>query len=174
MTNKVENLYTPNCIRTVSGIYMNVFDPTPEMICIEDIAHSLSMQCRFGGHLPRFYSVAQHSLYCSYLVDDEKLKLAALLHDASEAYLLDIPKPIKGGLSNYKEIEDNLMRLIADKFGFEYPLHPDIKRADEQMLEAEWYHLMLGNDPHKLPTTDFAQTKKNFISMFNLYNNATN
>src|SRR5665811_1025646 len=98
----MENLYTPNCIRTFTGIYMNVFEPTPEMISIEDIAHALTMQCRFGGHLPDFYSVAQHSLNCSYLIDNPKLKLTALLHDASEAYLLDIPRPIKNNLNNYK------------------------------------------------------------------------
>lgn len=169
-----ENLYTPNCIRTVSGIYMNVFEPTPEMICIEDIAHALSMQCRFGGHLPTFYSVAQHSLNCSYLIEDEKLKLPALLHDAGEAYLIDVPRPVKRGLTNYKEIEDRLMRVIADKFGFEYPLHPDVKEVDEQMLQTEWNHLMLGNDPYKLPTTDIAQTAKKFINTFKFYANATN
>ena len=54
-----ENLYTPNCIRTFTGLYMNVFNPKPDMICIEDIAHALSQQPRFGGHLPRMYSVAQ-------------------------------------------------------------------------------------------------------------------
>lgn len=59
-----ESLYTPNCIRTFTGIYMNVFDPTDEMICIEDIANALSHQCRFAGHLPNFYSVAQHSVQC--------------------------------------------------------------------------------------------------------------
>jgi hypothetical protein len=138
-----ENLYTPNCIRTFTGIYMNVFEPTLEMICIEDIAHALSMQCRFGGHLPEFYSVAEHSWYCHKLVRQEKNKLAALLHDASEAYLLDIPSPIKKNLSNYKEIEENLMKLIAEKFGFHYPLTDDIKNADEFSLRVEWECLML-------------------------------
>lgn len=112
----MENLYTPDCIRTFTGIYMNVFEPTPEMICIEDIAHSLSMQCRFGGHLPEFYSVAEHSWHCSLMVANEH-KLAALLHDASEAYLLDIPRPIKHRLNNYKKIEDNLMNIIAKNLG---------------------------------------------------------
>jgi hypothetical protein len=133
-----ENLYTPDCIRTASGIYMNVFEPTPEMVCIEDIAHALTYQCRFGGHLPTFYSVAHHSLNCSYLIDEPELKLAALLHDASEAYLLDIPRPIKQRLRDYKEIEDGLMRVIANKFGFEWPLHPEVKKVDEIMLQLEW------------------------------------
>ena len=58
----IENLYTPDCIRTYTGIYMNVFEPTLEMIHIEDIAHALSMQCRFGGHLYDFYSVVQKQI----------------------------------------------------------------------------------------------------------------
>jgi len=138
----MENLYTPDCIRTFTGIYVNVFEPTPEMICIEDIAHALSNQCRFSGHLPTFYSVAQHCTLMSSGMQ-EVHQLGALLHDASEAYLLDIPSPIKKRLSNYKEIEDNLMGLIAQKFGFEYPLHNRIKQTDTFMLEWEWSTLML-------------------------------
>lgn len=164
-----ENLYTPNCIRTVSGIYINVFEPTPEMICIEDIAHSLSYQCRFGGHLPKFYSVAQHSLNCSFLIENDQYKLAALLHDASEAYLLDIPRPIKQGLSNYKDIENGLMNVIAQKFGFEYPLHSKIKEVDEMMLQIEWDCLMLKKEEWKFKTADEVQTKKDFLDMFRLY-----
>lgn len=138
----MEDLYTPNCIRTFSGIYMNVFEPTIDMICIEDIAHSLSNQCRFGGHLPEYYSVAQHSVLCAALVP-EQYKLQALLHDASEAYLLDIPSPFKSGLTNYKQFEDRLMNLIAQKFGFKYPIEKQVKEADKEMLEFEWNHLML-------------------------------
>lgn len=137
-----ENLYTPDCIRTFTGIYMNVFEPTLEMICIEDIAHALSYQCRFAGHLPIYYSVAQHSVLTSQRVD-QKHKIAALLHDASEAYLMDIPSPIKKRLANYKEIEDKLMLLISQKFGFKLPLHDDIKEADNFMLQWEWSTLML-------------------------------
>lgn len=140
-----ENLYEVDCIRTFTGIYMNVFEPTLEMICIEDIAHALSMQCRFGGHLPRFYSVAQHSFYCADSVSF-KYYLQALMHDASEAYLMDIPRPIKGRLTNYKEIENKLMLLIAEKFGFEYPLSETVKWADERMLEWEWRHIMLSEN----------------------------
>lgn len=142
MKDREENLYTPDCIRTFTGIYMNVFDPTPEMICIEDIAHSLSMQPRFAGHLPEFYSVAQHCVECT-LISAPEYKLSALLHDASEAYLLDIPSPIKKRLSGYKDIEDRLMGVIASKFGFKYPLENPVKEADRVMLEFEWDFLML-------------------------------
>ena len=138
-----ENLYTPNCIRTFTGIYINVFEPALEMIRIEDIAHALSNQCRFGGHLPKFYSVAQHSIMCSKFVDNES-KLQALLHDASEAYLLDIPKPIKLKLPNYKVCEDGLMKLIAEKFGFNPEFSQSTKEVDEYLLQWEWSTLMLG------------------------------
>lgn len=170
----MENLYTPNCIRTVTGIYMNVFEPTAEMICIEDIAHALTYQCRFGGHLTKFYSVAQHSLNCSYLINDDKNKLAALLHDASEAYLLDIPSPIKKGLSNYKYIEDKLMAVIAEKFGFDYPLHDEVKESDKIMLELEWDCLMLGKDSHKLETKDEWDIRNDFMRMFKYYTRLRN
>jgi len=166
----VENLYTKDCIRTYTGIYMNVFEPTFEMICIEDIAHALSMQCRFGGHLYSFYSVAQHSLNCSYLIEEKSLKLAALLHDASEAYLLDIPRPVKQGLSNYKEIEDKLMQLIAQKYGFEYPLHKEVKKIDELMLQTEWDCLMLKKATWIFDSKSQYQAKKDFLSMFKYYN----
>lgn len=143
---KVENLYTPDCIRTFTGIYFNVFEPTLDMINIEDIAHALSNQCRFAGHLQTFYSVAQHSEICSHVVDREHA-LAALLHDASEAYLLDMPKPIKNRLKEYIVLENNLMRLISEKFGFQYPLHPEVKKVDEIILHREWEVLMLGDTP---------------------------
>jgi len=163
----MENLYTPNCIRTFTGIYINVFEPTLEMICIEDIAHALSNQCRFGGHLSKFYSVAQHSILCNNLVNDE-YKLSALLHDASEAYLLDIPRPIKQGLKNYKEIEDKLMVLIAKKFSFEYPLEKVVKQADERMLQFEWKYLMLQEymNPQFI-CWDSLTAEKNFLKTYN-------
>ena len=161
-----EDLFTPDCIRTYSGIYMNIFEPTLDMICIEDIAHSLSHQCRFAGHLPVFYSVAQHSVIASRYVSSEHA-LAALLHDASEAYLCDIPRQIKPKLTNYKEIEDNLMKLIAEKFGFGYPLHSDVKQADEFMLQWEWHSLMLQDGTMKgiTPSLHY-KAKRDFISRY--------
>jgi len=161
-----ENLYTPDCIRTFSGIYVNVFEPKPDMICIEDIAHALSHIPRFGGHLPKFYSVAQHSRHCSDLVSKE-FQLEALLHDAGEAYLGgDVPSPIKKRLPQYRAMEDRLMGVIAKKFGFRYPKSPEVKEADKKMLETEWHSLMLGRDDG-LPTYTSEEAKFLFIKAFN-------
>lgn len=165
----MENLHTPDCIRTFTGIYMNVFEPTPEMINIEDIAHALAQQPRFGGHLPQRYSVAQHSINCSYLAETFEEKLDAIMHDASEAYLLDIPRPIKQRLTNYKEIENKLMLMIAEKFGFQYPMTEAIKQIDEQMLECEWHYLMLKNEAWKFNILDEGTVKKTFLDLFNYY-----
>jgi hypothetical protein len=132
-------------IRTFSGLFINVFEPTPEMICIKDVAHSLSQQPRFAGHLFKFYSVAQHSVLCMRYADD-KNKLGALLHDSSEGYLLDIPSPIKRRMPEYKSIEDNLMSAIAKKYGFEYPLTPEVHAIDRKLLHIEWEALMINKD----------------------------
>lgn len=135
-----ENLYS-NCIRTFTGKYIDVFNPDPEMICIEDIAHALAQTPRFGGHLKHFYSVAHHSMHCSELVRNDKL--AALMHDASEAYLTDMPRPIKMQMPQYREVEDRLMTVISKKFGFQYPLSKEVKIADENALSYEWNILMI-------------------------------
>lgn len=132
-----------DCIRTNSGLFMNVFEPTVDMLCIEDIAHALSQQPRFAGHLDRPYSVAQHSVMCSQLVKKRKNKLPALLHDGSEAYLLDIPTPIKARMFEYKEIEHHLMSVIAEKFKFDYPYDAEIKEVDTKMLHLEWENLVI-------------------------------
>lgn len=158
---------TEPVIRTVTGKFVNVFEPTPDMFCIEDIAHALSNQCRFGGHLPKFYSVAQHSILCAEYVKPEH-KLAALMHDASEAYLLDIPRPIKLKLVGYAEIEHNLMLCLSEVFGFEYPLHQDVKIADEIMLTREWNQLMIQDGSFVIgETVTPAYQKWSFIKMFN-------
>lgn len=156
---------TEPVIRTFTGKYFNVFEPNIDDICIEDIAHSLSHQCRFGGHLPVFYSVAQHSYLCTQLVDKEH-ELAALLHDASEAYLLDIPRPIKKRLTEYHAIEDNLMKLIAEKFGFEYPLHKSVKKADEIMLQIEWDDLMLQGKTPRIQPLGYLVSERVFLGEF--------
>jgi hypothetical protein len=157
-------LHAGDCIRTYSGLYVNVFDPDPETICIEDIAHALSNLCRFAGHTKRFYSVAQHSVLCSRCVDD-KFRLQALLHDASEAYLLDIPRPIKIHLVGYKEMENRMMSLIAAKFGFTFPLEKEVKAIDQEMLEMEWKQVVIKDSGFLSWNPEFA--KDLFLETFN-------
>lgn len=137
-----ENLNAIRSIRTISGQYVNVFEPNPDTLLIEDIAHALSNQCRFGGHLPRFYSVAQHSLLC-YLIAKEDDKYDALMHDASEAYLLDFPKPIKLEIAQYNEIEHHLMMVLSEKFKFNYPKSIEVEKVDHYLLKWEWNSIML-------------------------------
>lgn len=162
----MENLYTPNCIRVFSGKYFNPIDPNPDLIDIEDIAHGLSMQCRFGGHTTVFYSVAEHCINVCQMVAPGH-ELAGLLHDASEAYLLDVPRPIKGNLVGYKDIEDKLMRIIAEKFGFRYPLHREVKQCDEIALKDEWESVVLKKPlTRKLSPQD---AKHLFLELFYSY-----
>lgn len=167
---RVENLFTTDCVRTVSGNYVNVVDPKPETITIEDIAHSLSHMPRFGGHLPVYYCVAQHSLEvcnCSYPDD----MLQALLHDASEAYLMDVPRPLKNHLPEYKIIEDRLMNVIANKFGFRYPITENVKKTDELWLQLEWEYFMIGM-PEATPITPMsaAWARIAFLDTFKMLN----
>jgi len=130
----------PDSIFTFSGGFMRPLDPTPEDIHVEDIAHALANQCRWTGHVSKFFSVGEHSLNVASLVADE-FKLSALLHDASEAYLADLARPIKKapGLGEvYLEVEAKLEAAIGQRFGV-LSLHqsPTIKAADEAALWAE-------------------------------------
>lgn len=137
----VDHIVTPGEILTFSGLYVTPLDLQPEHVCIEDIAHALSNQCRWTGHVSRFYSVAEHSLNVAALVSKE-MALTALLHDATEAYLADLARPIKkaAGLGAiYLEVEAKLAMAIAVRFDIEAdPLaFTEIKEADERMLWAE-------------------------------------
>jgi hypothetical protein len=127
---------TGNWIQTFKGIAFYPLDPREEDIDIEDIAHSLSRQCRFGGHCIEFYSVAEH---CCHIYDfcSNENKLWGLLHDATEAYIVDVPKPIKNHLTNYKEIENNLMNVIAKKFNLVGEMPKEIKELDTAILFTE-------------------------------------
>lgn len=157
--------YPANCIRTNSGAFINVFEATPDMILIEDIAHALSRLPRFGGHLNRHYSVAQHSVLAARFIKGKDNKKSALLHDASEAYLLDMPTPIKARMQEYKMHEHNLMIAIFDKFGLEYPLPPAVKKIDREMLDLEWENLVVNDNPD-FKVWSANKAKKEFLRMF--------
>lgn len=126
-------------IQTYTGRSFDILDPNPDDIDIADIARALSMQARFSGHMTNFYSVAEHSFRTSKIVPKEHA-LAALLHDASEAYIGDMASPLKRYTamgSMYMNIEDKLMRAIADRFNFTWPLSDEVKKADLAMLCTE-------------------------------------
>lgn len=132
-------------IETFSGKRVYFMDPEPDDFDILDIAHALSNNCRWTGHCKYFVSVAEHSVSVSKLCDDP---LAGLLHDASEAYLTDVAKPIKPFLENYMDIEDRIMKAIAKKFGFKYPLNKSVKLADNQQLSTEAHYLVPSRGDH--------------------------
>lgn len=123
-------------LRTASGKKFYPLHPDPDQICIEDIASGLSKICRYAGQIPKFYSVAEHSVEVARLLPQSH-KLAGLLHDASEAYLVDIPSPLKVSLFDYQEVEDNLNAVIAQKFGVEFDLQ--VKSMDRAMLHMEFF-----------------------------------
>lgn len=172
-----ENLFETNKIRTFTGKYIDPFNPKVEDICIEDIAHALSMIPRFGGHLPVFYSVAEHSMKVldKLIFQPVHIQLEGLLHDASEAYLLDIPSPIKARIPQYKEAEIRLMNVIFDAiykdFGKYHLIFPrfGIKDIDYQVLKWEWENIMIAENPVKTMTQKKA--KNEFLKLFySLYN----
>jgi len=130
-----------NWMQTATGRMFWPLDPRADEVSLQDIAHSLAMQTRFAGHARRFYSIAEHSVYVSYFVPKE-WALHALLHDASEAYVIDVPRPLKPFLVGYKEIEDNVWKAIASHFGIGPEMDASIKLADNRVLLAEQRQLM--------------------------------
>jgi uncharacterized protein len=130
-------------LQTVSGRWVNPFDPDPSQLDAGDIARALANQCRFGGHSRVFYSVAQHSVIVAELVEqrggDVEDVFAALMHDATEAYLGDMPHPLKHRSplgAAFKDAEDHLERALHERFGMK-PDVPEIKRADRALLATE-------------------------------------
>jgi hypothetical protein len=123
-------------IQTYTGVQFWPLDPRADEIQIEDIAHALSMQCRFSGHCLRFYSVAEHCVLLSRHVPRGDA-LWALLHDASEAYLVDIPRPIKPALGIYRELEASLMLRVCERFGISPEMPTSVHEADRAILTDE-------------------------------------
>jgi uncharacterized protein len=103
---------------------------------LEDIAAAISKLCRYGGHCVQFYSVAEHCVHVASRAPDH-LKLAALMHDAAEAYVIDVPRPLKAWLPGYKEIEERVEKAIAARFNLPFPIADEIKQLDERIIEDE-------------------------------------
>lgn len=133
-------------IKTYKGHIFRYDDVENNVIDIEDIAHALSLQPRWMGHTKTFYSVAAHSLACSFVAfdnyKDTQIALDALLHDAAEAYLVDIARPIKQLLNGYYELEKKIERRIADVLGNNPGLaNAIVREIDDRMLATEWKYL---------------------------------
>lgn len=155
-------------MQTANGHVFWPLDPKPEEVFIEDIGHALGNICRFNGHSNIFYSVAQHSVLASYYVEAKgkstkavpaeidprlrQLALAALLHDATEAYACDIIRPVKRLLVGYKEIESGIAAAITEAFASKLgdvslvELPPEVEEADQRMLATEMRDLMITSE----------------------------
>ena len=136
-------------LTTYTKVPFNTFDPDEDKIDIKDIAHALSMMTRANGHYPEFFSVGQHSVQCckeamkrNYVPE---IALACLLHDASEAYLADITRPVKKNMTMYLQIEEQLQNLIYSKYLDFIPRGEQeilIQKIDDACLYYEFKYYM--------------------------------
>lgn len=156
-----------SAIHTFTGKQIDPCHPAPEALCVADIAHALSLVCRAGGHFPQFYSVCQHSVACAGEAKargmSQRVQLLCLLHDASEAYLADITRPVKAQLPQYFTYEVRLQTMIYETFAGGVPSDAEqsqITAVDDAMLRAEFLHFMdvdlLPETPDLLTAPDFS------------------
>jgi len=141
-------------IETFTGRQFHFNDPTPDQIDLMDIAHALSLLCRYNGHTKRFYSVAEHSVLISRWLranGHEALALTGLMHDAAEAYIGDMPRPIKVTLPAFKTMETAIDTAVATKFELFYPFPDIIKECDSRILVDERAQVM-NSSPHEWGT----------------------
>lgn len=125
---------------TYTGKRFYPLDPRHGEICIEDIAHHLARVCRYGGAVAGYYSVAEHSCHLADYFSQQGLPAearSALMHDASEAYLGDVIRPIKPDLARFLEIEAEVEAVIAEKYGLPHPLPVTVKLADNAIIGDE-------------------------------------
>lgn len=143
----LSNAQVPPKVQLRSGTMFDYTNIKHMLFDIEDIAHALSNMCRFNGHTNKFYSVAQHSVLVSELVPEEHA-LAALLHDAAEAYCGDMVSPLKQLLPVYQSIHTTIEQNLYRSVGVEWPVHACVKDADVKMLATEVRDLMTPHPAH--------------------------
>lgn len=171
-----------SCITTYTGKNFDPLDVDESLLDIKDIAHALSLMCRGNGHVQHFYSVAQHSLACAKEAKErgysKEIILGCLFHDASEAYLSDVTRPIKKELTYYLEVEDVLQDSIWKHFINKILTKEDKKlifEIDDEMLSLELKELLneeINDDYLKLKRKvnlsfiSFEQVEKEFIDFY--------
>lgn len=145
-------------INTYTGLRFHPTNPSPDEIRLEDIAQGLSLTCRYAGQCEFFYSVALHSVHVSDELMERghgpKVQMHGLLHDAPEAYLSDIPGPVKAHLPEYRQMEESILKAVWKAFGLETPDEDEwkvVKKADEELLNYE-AEFLLSADWNRKPS----------------------
>lgn len=160
-------------IKTRSGLYIDLLNPQQDHLLLKDIAHALSHICRFGGHLPRHYSVAEHSIYVANQLwrttGDHQFALAGLLHDATEAYLGDMVRPLKQAMPEYRNAEAIMAEAIEQRFMLTIGLdHPCVKVVDNELLAWE---MAIFRDTEGLPGQNPLHVCSEFHRVFQMHAN---
>ena len=175
----------PPLITTYTGKHFDITNMDPDAICIEDIAHALSFICRGNGHVKMFYSVGQHCLQCAYETEarggSPRLIVAALLHDSTECYISDVPRPLKAVMPGYTETETALLDLIYKKY-LGRPLTDEetafLKNVDNDFLWYDLTYLLQDQPDKKEPTVHimpdytvrpFAAVEEEYLTLFRRY-----
>ena len=139
-----------NYIEVYGGDKFCFDDISKNEVDIKVIAHALSLQCRYAGHCKVFYSVAEHSVLMADALyestGEASVAFEALMHDATEAYVTDIPRPMKAVLPDFKRMEDEVYKLIADKFDLPPQISELVKKADSQIVKDERAQIMIESD----------------------------
>lgn len=169
-------------ITTYTGIHFYPTEPVTEDIRIEDIAHALSLICRGNGHVKTFYSVGEHCINCAKeaMARGYSLRVAkaCLVHDASESYMSDVPRPFKKYLKDYRQMEDHLLSLVYERF-----LGSDltdeeaklVKEIDNDVLQHDLYYLLAEGSGENLPRLkcpyvygqkNFEQVEREYLELF--------
>lgn len=129
-------------VETYTGGQFDLFEPDPDEVRRQDIAAGLAHTCRFGGHCKNFYSVAHHSIHVSRELSDEtpRIRLIGLLHDAGEAYLGDIPRPLKAKFDLFDQIEEQILDAVWSASEIHPPTDDEwgkVMAADDRLLAYE-------------------------------------
>lgn len=153
-------------IRTYSGKHFSYVDISPDNVCIEDIAHALSNIPRFCGHLENNYTVAQHSVILSQMVN-EYYAFEGLMHDATEAYLCDVPSPAKQLLPEYVLLENKIWReAIAPKFKLAPYISQEVHDHDKNLLKYEMDQFIYNKSDFYIEPLNSSESKKLFMDRF--------